>query len=159
MTPEKIRTATILSLLIGTLFVADCEWGKALFARKEPGVGDSSFAAVTFQRGRSPIDLSRERGRVLYDRYCTICHGEGGEGDGFNAYNVKATFGVSPTAFADSVVFSSVSEDTALLAIRSGGLAAGKSPAMPPWGRTLTPGEVVDVWQWIRAFPARARGE
>jgi mono/diheme cytochrome c family protein len=23
---------------------------------------------------------------------------------------------------------------------------------MPPWGKTLTPGEIVDVWQYIRSL-------
>lgn len=119
---------------------------------------DSSFADVTFQRGRSPRELSLARGRVVYDRYCTICHGESGGGDGFNAYNVKATYGLSPTAFSDSAAFWAVPADSALAAIRGGGPAVGRSPAMPPWGRTLTQGDLFDVWEYVRSLAHAAPG-
>ncbi len=113
---------------------------------------DSSFAAVAFQRNQSPETLARARGGVLYDRYCAICHGATGGGDGFNAYNIKTAYGVTPTAFGDSAVFAAMHEDTALAVIRDGGPAAGRSPAMPPWGRTLTPVEIMDVWQYVRSL-------
>jgi mono/diheme cytochrome c family protein len=113
---------------------------------------DSSFATIAFQRGRSPTALAEARGRVLYDHYCAICHGTTGGGDGFNAYNLKAAFSVIPTAFGDSATFHALREDTALAMIRDGGAAVGRSPAMPPWGRTLTSGEIVDVWQYIRSL-------
>ena len=157
--PKRVRTTALLLLLTGVSLVSGCGREGGWFSARQHEVDDSSFVAFTFQRGRSPIDLSMERGRVLYERYCAICHGDAGEGDGFNAYNVRATFGVGPTAFADSLAFALLTEETALTAIRSGGPAVGKSAAMPPWGRTLTAGEVVDVWEWIRGFPTRARGE
>ncbi len=130
-------------------------------ARFRPGAraADSSFAVVAFQRGRPPAKVAEEQGRIVYLRYCAICHGESGEGDGFNAYNVNGAFGVGPTAFADSAVFASLNEDTALSVIRDGGPAMGKSAAMPPWGHPLTPSEVMDLWQFIRSLPRKGRGE
>jgi mono/diheme cytochrome c family protein len=89
---------------------------------------------------------------VVYDRYCAICHGTTGGGDGFNAYNLKSAFNVTPTAFGDSTVFHALPQDSALAMIRDGGATVGRSPAMPPWGKTLTPGEIVDVWQYIRSL-------
>jgi mono/diheme cytochrome c family protein len=121
-------------------------------AARHAASADSSFAAITFQRGRPPAALAELRGRVVYDRYCAICHGTSGGGDGFNAYNLKSAFNVTPTAFGDSAVFHALSQDTALAMIREGGAAVGRSPAMPPWGKTLTPGEIVDVWQYIRSL-------
>lgn len=118
------------------------------------GGADSSFAAIAFQRGTSPLALSEARGRVVYGHDCAICHGETGGGDGFNAYNVTAAFGVSPTAFDDPATFHAIKEDRAMAVIRDGGYAAGRSPAMPPWGKTLTAGEIVDVWQYIRSLSA-----
>ncbi len=120
---------------------------------------DSSFAALTFERGRTPRDLSVARGQVLYARYCSVCHGETGGGDGFNAYNIQTAFDVMPTAFSDSAVFAALAPDSALAAIRMGGPAAGKSAAMPPWGRTLTPGEVIDVWNYAATLRAASAEE
>jgi cytochrome c oxidase cbb3-type subunit III len=118
---------------------------------------DSSFAALSFQRHRAPAELSNSRGQVVYGRYCAICHGDSGDGDGFNAYNVKTAFGVSPTAFTDSTAFSRVPEDSVLAAIRGGGSAAGRSVGMPPWEYTLTPGEILDVAAYVWSLSRAAR--
>ena len=157
MTLRGHRCVAAALLVVATLALSGC--GRRGAVRREPAGADSSFAAVTFQRGRSPEDLSVAWGRVLYDRYCAICHGETGGGDGFNAYNVKAAFGVSPAAFTDSAAFRALREDTALAAIRDGGPAAGRSPAMPPWGHTLTAGEVLDLWHYIRSLARATPGE
>jgi mono/diheme cytochrome c family protein len=120
--------------------------------RRGAAPADSSFAALTASRGRTPLELSRVGGKATYDRYCLICHGESGGGDGFNAYNVKSAFGVSPTAFSDSATMAALSDSNALESIRDGGPAVGRSAAMPPWGRTLTPGEIADVWRYARSL-------
>jgi mono/diheme cytochrome c family protein len=118
---------------------------------------DSSFAALTSPRGRSPLDISISSGRLIYGRYCAVCHGETGGGDGFNAYNIKAAYDVTPAAFADSAFMASLKDDVALAAIRGGGPAIGKSPAMPPWGRTLTASELADVWHYARSLAGATR--
>jgi cytochrome c oxidase cbb3-type subunit 3 len=112
----------------------------------------ASFAAVSHEGGRSPLDASLETGAAIYGRYCAICHGETGGGDGFNAYNVSDTFGVSPTAFSDPEQMASLKEADLIAAIRDGGPAVGKSPAMPAWGRTLTTGEIADVGRFLRTL-------
>lgn len=115
---------------------------------------DSSFAALVFQRGRSPLELSVGSGRATYGRYCAVCHGETGGGDGFNAYNIKAAYDVTPAAFVDSAFMATLKDSVALAAIRGGGSAVGKSPAMPPWGRTLGESEIADVWHFARSLAA-----
>jgi cytochrome c oxidase cbb3-type subunit III len=150
-------TLPMLAVLLAAVLVA---WGIGCRKGSSPGhegvPPGSSFAAVTLQQGRSPLDLSLTTGKAVYDHYCAICHGETGGGDGFNSYNVKETYGVKPTAFADSTETASLKDSEALTAIRKGGLAVGKSAAMPPWGHTLTPGEVADVWQYARSLTEAA---
>lgn len=149
MNPARWRQLAAVLIVVATIAQTGCGSRKAA---RPVASADSSFAAVTFQRGRSPAALAELRGRVIYDRYCAICHGTTGGGDGFNAYNLKSAFNVTPTAFGDSAVFHALRQDTALAMIREGGAAVGRSPAMPPWGKTLTPGEIVDVWQYIRSL-------
>lgn len=138
-------------LLIGMVLIsAGCAFrGEREQARTNQ---DSSFAAVAFERGRAPEKVVLAFGRRLYSRYCSICHGETGGGDGFNAYNVRSTYGVDPTAFSDSASFASLQPDSALRAIRDGGSAIGESPAMPPWGHTLTAGEIAELWAYIQSL-------
>lgn len=152
--PTLVVSAAVVAV---ALFVSGCG-GRGAGSRGGVAARDSSFAGVSYQRGRSPMDLSVARGKIVYGRYCAICHGESGEGDGFNAYNVKATYGLTPTSFADSSTFASVRADSALEAIRNGGPAVGKSPAMPPWGRTLTRGDLIDVWDYVHSLAHAARG-
>lgn len=152
---QVVVAFAVLQMAVIVMWGSGC--GKAPGAGRRGARADSSFAGVTFQRGRSPLDLSMASGKIVYDHYCAICHGETGGGDGFNAYNVKAAYGVNPTAFADSAQMVSLKDAEALTAIRDGGPAVGKSAAMPPWGHTLTPGEVADVWQYARSLTGAAR--
>jgi mono/diheme cytochrome c family protein len=149
MTPARWWHVAAALVLAAASAQPGCSSRKAV---RPAASADSSFAVVTFQRGKSPAAVSEARGRVVYDHYCAICHGATGGGDGFNAYNLKAAFSVTPTAFGDSATFHALHENTALAMIRDGGAAAGRSPAMPPWGKTLTPGEIADVWQYIRSM-------
>ena len=32
---------------------------------------------------------AERQGKQLFEQYCAICHGQSGEGDGFNAYNLN----------------------------------------------------------------------
>jgi mono/diheme cytochrome c family protein len=157
LTPGNRWHVAAAGILAASLTLVGCDSHKTT----RPAVvhADSSFAAITFQRGRTPEVLSVARGRVLYDHYCAICHGMTGGGDGFNAYNLKTAFGLTPTAFGDSATFRGLRADTALAMIRDGGAAVGRSPAMPPWGKTLTPGEIMDVWRYIRSLALEAPKE
>jgi cytochrome c oxidase cbb3-type subunit 3 len=144
---------TALAVAVGVV-AWECGSTRGPGTAHQAGTADSSFAAVTFSHGRTPVELSMVTGKVVFDRYCAICHGESGGGDGFNAYNVKAAYGVDPTAFSDSARMVSLADAQALKAIREGGGAVGKSAAMPGWGRTLSPGELADVWRYARSLAA-----
>jgi mono/diheme cytochrome c family protein len=143
---------SVAVLIACVVALTGCGRGSRLGSSHGGARVDSSFAAMTSAHGRSSLAVSRASGKLLYDHYCAICHGESGGGDGFNAYNVKAAFGVSPTAFADSATMAALRDSVALASIRDGGSAVGKSPAMPPWGYTLSLGELVDVWNYARSF-------
>ncbi len=82
-------------------------------------------------------NLEIVHGKELYQQYCVICHGESGDGNGFNAYNLKSNFGVQPFDFTDSSAVAQLLFDEIEKAVAFGGPAVGKSPYMPPWGETL----------------------
>lgn len=78
-------------------------------------------------------DTRSTRADELFGRYCSVCHGTEGKGDGFNAFNLNP----KPRDFSDSSFVSRL--DTVLIVetIRAGGKAVGLSGLMPPWGKTL----------------------
>ncbi len=80
------------------------------------------------------FDAPTARARDLYSRYCSVCHGQNGQGDGFNAYNLNP----KPRSFTDSSFIARIDPDLIQETINKGGAAVGLSSLMPPWGRTLT---------------------
>ena len=70
-------------------------------------------------------------------KYCAVCHGESGEGQGFNAYNPTSSFSVRFFNFADAGVAANLSPDKIKNAVTNGGPVVNRSQYMPPWGSTL----------------------
>jgi mono/diheme cytochrome c family protein len=72
-------------------------------------------------------------GQRLFLHYCATCHGEAGEADGFNAYNLDPR----PRDLSDPEFQANRSDVELYELIRLGGGAAGLSATMPPWGKTI----------------------
>jgi len=122
------------------------------------GTSDSvkSFTALTTSAMYSG-ELTREeyKGKLVYDKYCQVCHGRDGDGKGFNAFNLQNSFGVQPADFTDSTLMTNLTTETIITVIAKGGKAVNKSQYMPPWGGTLKPEEVRYVVSFIHTFVKR----
>ena len=95
-----------------------------------------------------PLSYELRLGRETYRHYCMTCHGEGGAGDGFNAFNLDP----HPRDYSDPA-FQKKKSDTELAdAIRRGGAGVGLSALMPPWGRTLSDPQINQVVLYIRTL-------
>lgn len=91
------------------------------------------------------LDTPLNRGRTLYSKYCAVCHGSKGLGDGFNAYNLTP----SPRNFTDSSFLARLDSAAVVETITHGGTAVGLSPVMPPWKRTLTRDDILLLSRYI----------
>ena len=79
----------------------------------------------------SGLNIVQAKGKKLYKQYCTICHGEEGRGDGFNAFNLN------PRP-ADLAEVCKEREDGYIVKVVTGGTkAVGKSSLCPPYGKTI----------------------
>ena len=81
-----------------------------------------------------------------YLTYCSGCHGEGGNGVGFNATYLAD----APTAHNDSEYMTLRPDDTLFDGIYSGGYILNKSHLMPQWGQTLSPETIQDLVAYMR---------
>lgn len=118
-------------------------------------VNDStkSFTAiVTSAKYSENLTRVEYNGRLAYNQYCRVCHGEDGDGKGFNAYNLKNSFGVQPADFTDSTFMANLSMETIMNVIAKGGRRVNKSQYMPPWGETLTWEKIENVVAYIKVF-------
>lgn len=87
-------------------------------------------------------------GQELFKNYCQVCHGDTGEGNGFNAYMLST----KPRNFSDGDYMNALSDNRLAEAIREGGRGVNKSVLMPAWGNTFSPFEISYLVEYIRTF-------
>lgn len=95
-----------------------------------------------------PLSYELRMGRDTYRHYCMICHGEGGAGDGFNAFNLDP----HPRDYSDPEFQKKKSNAELADAIRRGGAGVGLTALMPPWGHTLSDAQINQVVLYIRTL-------
>ena len=83
-----------------------------------------------------------------FSRYCSVCHGQGGEGNG----TIAAAFKPRPLNLADGRYVSGHSPLDIYFAVLGGGKAVGKSQYMPPWGEVLSEQEIWDLVDYIESL-------
>jgi mono/diheme cytochrome c family protein len=103
-----------------------------------------SALALLMISGNSAVAGDAQRGKPMYERYCTGCHGVDGRGGGKNFMpHVGALTRKGYTdLLEDSDLQSIVAED---------GEAFGKSAYMPPFKTTSQ--DIADVIAYVRTFP------
>jgi cytochrome c553 len=121
--------------------------GKAIQKEK-----DSLSAAITDSLIRNDPWLrytyTERQGKELFEQYCVVCHGQGGEGDGFNAYNLNP----KPHSLSDSTYMKVISSGTLTETISFGGKGVNKSVLMPAYQKTLDKTQISNVVVYIETF-------
>ncbi|HUI64087.1 MAG TPA: cytochrome c [Bacteroidota bacterium] len=112
---------------------------------------DSTQSAVSPGPAAPVISYEERQGRVLYEKYCLVCHGKEGRGDGFNAYNLDP----HPRDFSDSTYMAALSDAQIVRTISGGGRSVNKSPLMPAYGWTIDKADLSYIASYIRTFAGR----
>ncbi|PYM94243.1 MAG: hypothetical protein DME04_08175 [Candidatus Rokuibacteriota bacterium] len=89
-----------------------------------------------------------EAGRALYVRYCAVCHGQTGRGDGTSA----AGFATKPADLTDGRLMNALPDEFLVGIVLRGGAAEGLSPAMPPFSGFLGAAQARQVILHVRAI-------
>jgi cytochrome c oxidase cbb3-type subunit 3 len=87
-----------------------------------------------------------EYGKEIHDQLCWRCHGRSGKSDG----PVSEAMNPRPRALTDRAYMATVSDDDLLTAIKLGGAAVGKSPAMMAFKEALSDDDIRDLIAFIR---------
>ena len=82
-----------------------------------------------------------EHGMVLYQKYCHVCHGDGGEGDGI----MTQLMGITPMDHTNPNVTNSLDNEELIDSILD-----GKGKYMPAWRGVLTQADVEALVSYIR---------
>lgn len=96
----------------------------------------------------STLGYEERQGKYIYLKYCAVCHGMEGKGDGFNAYNLDP----KPRDFTDSTYMKTLSDARLIETISEGGRGVNKSPLMPSWGATLSKDDILYLLYYLRTF-------
>lgn len=91
---------------------------------------------------------TERQGKRLFEQYCVVCHGQSGEGDGFNAYNLNPR----PHSLSDSTYMRELSIETLSEIISFGGKGVNKSVLMPAYRNTLSKTQISNVLVYIGTF-------
>ncbi|MDP2643684.1 MAG: cytochrome c [Desulfobacterales bacterium] len=106
----------------------------------------------------SPLTRQAQNGKVLYEYYCALCHGQTGNADGFNAYALR-TMGMPPAKHSDPSYMRTLSDAHIGQVIRGGGTVKGRSSLMPPWGGVLSDKEIYDLISFLRTLAQPGSGK
>jgi mono/diheme cytochrome c family protein len=113
----------------------------------EGAVPIQGVAVIQDEFPQNPIpadEVSLQRGRILYDIHCRMCHGENGHGDG----PLAAHFDRTPENLTSSQITTEF-DGAVYLTIRNG---IGQMPAI---SENLTPHETWDVVNFLHTLPPR----
>jgi len=129
---------------------------------KDHHITDSGrVAEVTVRNGsvQQMVGLSYEeqQGALLYNRYCAVCHGQEGRGDGFNSFSLDPR----PRDLSDSIYMAALSDAQIEQTISGGGRSINKTQLMPAYGWTLSRREIQGLSSYVKTFatPSRTKKE
>jgi mono/diheme cytochrome c family protein len=102
--------------------------------------------AVTAQNSSTAGNTSK--GREMFVRYCSGCHGEDGRGE-------AKTFRPNVGNLAVKQLMDELSDEYLFTVIKKGGAAVGKNAAMPAWSAQLGDDDIRDVVAFVRTLSRR----
>lgn len=94
------------------------------------------------------LTYEQRQGKHLYMKYCQVCHGEKGKGDGFNAFNLDP----KPRDFTNAKYMIALSDARLMETISQGGRGVNKSLLMPTWGGRVSKSEQEYIIAYVRHF-------
>lgn len=97
------------------------------------------------------------KGHKLYSRYCSPCHGENGDGAGYNAVNLDP----HPRDLTDSEeeYMSKLSNDEIYEVLKLGGYGVDLAGTMPVWGKVFSEEQLWSIIAYVRTLHPNQAGE
>lgn len=145
----RSRRLLVRSIIAGfTLVLLGCGDGGSSSAPGSGEYGGYSQPVASPESSAPTGGAAPVQAEALYKQYCASCHGPDGKGNGPAA----AALPVKPADHTNAAVMSKISDAELFKAIKEGGQAAGKSPAMAPWGGTLKDEQIRALVAYVRSL-------
>ncbi len=114
------------------------------------GINTPAVARDGAKAVKEARSLPQVRGGIVFKSYCTLCHGEIGDGI------ARASKLYAP----EKLIIGQMEKEEYEAIVRKGGIGVGRSEYMPPWGGELTEEQISDVVAYLSMLgDGIARGE
>jgi mono/diheme cytochrome c family protein len=133
-------TLSVLAFLWGMKVFSPVEIRKVALPKEHPDALREALVKMTHNLGN--LELA---GKESYEKYCMVCHGEKGYGDGFNAFNLN------PRP-ANLVIIKNRGDEHLFKVISKGSASVGGSPLCPPWEATLGEDRIRSIVAYLHTF-------
>jgi mono/diheme cytochrome c family protein len=147
MKSNLLRIAMFLCSVLSVLALSGCKKSAA-------GNPDTAFGAYDSEPDWNDASKSvklgyqQSQGKRVFYQYCVWCHADATPAGPSNRSNVAPV----PPLMNDGEKLNGESDEFIENIITLGGSALGKSAMMPPFGKTLSPGEIKAVLLFTRAI-------
>jgi len=138
----------VLALLVGASGLAACSKKGALTASDLLTNAYDSEVDWTDPQRVIPLSYEAAQGKRIFYQQCVWCHADATPAGPSNRSNVTPT----PSLLNDGNVLNHESDEFLQNIITLGGSAMGKSAMMPPYGKTLSEGDIRSVIAYTRAI-------
>ncbi len=150
---DELRLSVIYGGSLGTMSAEMPPWGDELTYTQVESVtlftklliDDPKKAISMVDKTQAGTKPTERVGRAIFKSYCSLCHGENGEGDGKMAKIIK-----NPPPF--NLTLSRAPDEYLMQIISKGGAAMGRSPRMPPWGEQFSETERKSIILYIKTL-------
>lgn len=142
----------IIAGMLCSLLLTGCTAGKR-GGEIKPAAEDSTRVADSTGRTAAVrplrmVSYEEREGAILFGKYCAVCHGAEGKGDGFNSFNLDPR----PRDLSDSTYMRALGDDQILQTVIGGGRSVNKSPLMPAYGWTLNRQQLRSIGMYVRSL-------
>lgn len=113
---------------------------------------ETARASLTADAARPSAPIPARRAPMLYQLYCSQCHGVRGNGKGINAPYLF----VAPRDHTSADEMGMLTDDRIFAAVKYGGTAVGKSAIMPSWNGTIADDDIRLLVAYVRELSGGA---
>ena len=147
MKSKLILAAMLLVSIVCALALSGCKKAAAVKPDEAFGAYDSEPDWNDAQK-LVKLGYQESQGKRVFYLYCVWCHADASPAGPSNRSNLTPV----PSLMNDGDKLNGESDEFMVNIITLGGSALGKSAMMPPYGKTLSPGEIKAVVAFTRAI-------
>jgi mono/diheme cytochrome c family protein len=148
MKAKLLMTALLVYCVLCVLALSGCKKTAALVKPDEAFGAYDTEAGWNDSTKFTKLGYQESQGKRVFYQYCVWCHADASPAGPSNRSNVSPV----PPLMNDGEKLNGESDEYMQNIITLGGSALGKSAMMPPYGKTLTSGEIQAVIAFTRAI-------